>query len=328
MDFLPIVLGNGNIRLEVRPRISDIDPSLSVVLNGNIIPALTVRQIDTAVEMRAGQTFALGGLIQERTETLNSGLPYISDLPILGVPFRRTRDKVNEIELLVLVTPEFVDGMEPGEAPCGGPGYATTSPNNRDLYCTRPRGSAGALQSDPRPTACGDDCCNGGQVGSCGCGPNGMPNGGHMPVVTDGMNMPGGVGYEGESYGPTTVTDQGPNGTGPTPAPGELPGSVGATFAQRAGRSAVARRLPRHLAVTRRMVRASSRRGRRSPGNQGCRSVCRSTRLRGLTARRANRFSRAILPIRIIRNTAVRRCRASAKTVSSARWGMTCSSPA
>ncbi len=218
VDFLPIVLGNGNIRLEVRPRISDIDPTLSVNLSGSFIPALTVRQIDTAVELRAGQTFALGGLIQERTETLNAGLPYVSDVPILGVPFRRTRSKVNEIELLVLVTPEFVDAMDPGEVPCGGPGWNSTVPDNHDLYCT------GHVEVPPQcnPTSglqsCGtDDCCYGGGQGApCNCG----PNGGHNGVITDGMNMPGGVGYEGESYGPAMVTDQAPGGTGPTPAPG------------------------------------------------------------------------------------------------------------
>ena len=56
-----------------------------------MIPALTVRQVDTAVEMKAGQTFALAGLVQERTETLKRGLPYLSDMPVIGVPFRRTR---------------------------------------------------------------------------------------------------------------------------------------------------------------------------------------------------------------------------------------------
>jgi pilus assembly protein CpaC len=219
VDFLPIVLGNGNIRLEVRPRISDIDPTLSVNLLGSFVPALTVRQIDTAVEMRAGQTFALGGLIQERTETLNTGLPYVSDMPIIGVPFRRTRDKVNEIELLVLVTPEFVDAMDPGEVPCDGPGYASTSPNNHDLYCS---GHVEVpLQCYPTRglRSCGDDSCNGGQGAGCNCGGNGG-HGGNGAVITDGMNMPGGVGYENESHGPTMVTDQAPNETGPTPAPG------------------------------------------------------------------------------------------------------------
>ena len=45
-----------------------------------------------AVEMKAGQTFAIAGLVQERTESRNRGLPYLSDVPVLGVPFRRTRN--------------------------------------------------------------------------------------------------------------------------------------------------------------------------------------------------------------------------------------------
>ena len=69
IDFLPIVLGNGKIRLEVRPRISERDPTLSVEIQGTSVPALTLREVDTAVEMQAGQTFALAGLVQMRTES-------------------------------------------------------------------------------------------------------------------------------------------------------------------------------------------------------------------------------------------------------------------
>ena len=84
------MLGNGNIRLEVRPRdeLTSIRRSAVVISTARIVPGLTVRQVDTAVEMKAGQTFALAGLVQERTETRNRGLPYLSDLPIIGVPFR------------------------------------------------------------------------------------------------------------------------------------------------------------------------------------------------------------------------------------------------
>jgi len=135
VDFLPIVLGNGNIRLEVRPRISEIDTSRSVTIQNSVIPALTVREVDTAVEMKAGQTFALAGLIQERIEGQVSGLPFLSDIPIFGIPFRKTEEKVNEIELLIMVTPEFVDAMDFCEVPGGGPGMDTVSPANADLYC-------------------------------------------------------------------------------------------------------------------------------------------------------------------------------------------------
>ena len=51
IDFVPIVLGNGNLRLEVRPRISEIDPTRSITINGTTVPGLRVRETDTGVEM-------------------------------------------------------------------------------------------------------------------------------------------------------------------------------------------------------------------------------------------------------------------------------------
>lgn len=154
VDFLPIVLGNGKIRLEVRPRISELDYSNGVVLDDIQIPALTLRQVDTAVEMNAGQTLALAGLIQQRTETYSAGIPVLRDIPFFGIPFRRMEDDVNEIELLILVTPEFVDAMAPEEVPPCGPGMSTVSPRDYDLYV------GGKLEIPASCGVCGDrGCC-------------------------------------------------------------------------------------------------------------------------------------------------------------------------
>jgi pilus assembly protein CpaC len=227
IDFLPIVLGNGNIRLEVRPRVSEIDDSRSVIIQDFVIPALTVRQVDTAVEMKAGQTFALAGLVQERTESIKRGLPYVSDMPVLGLPFRRVEDEVNEIELLILVTPEFVDPIDAFEAPCDGPGFFTTSPTNRGLYC----GAQMEVPAHCNPiqglTTCGQDPCASCARGNCNGGGCNNCNGGmvegHMPVVTDGISMPGGVGYD-DSGEPSTITDQGESVVAPnTATPNDLP---------------------------------------------------------------------------------------------------------
>ena len=230
VDFLPIVLGNGNIRLEVRPRISEIDDSRSVVVADFVIPALTVRQVDTAVEMKAGQTFALAGLVQERSESIKRGIPYVSDLPVIGVPFRKTEDEVNEIELLILVTPEFVDPIDGNEVPCGGPGTFTTSPTNRGLYC----GGQMEVPTHCNPTqglsACGQDPCGNPGCNTCGnagcttCG-NGAPYG--DANMSGGVVLPGGTGYD-DSVGSPTVAptpaalppqqDSPPNDGAPAPA--------------------------------------------------------------------------------------------------------------
>jgi pilus assembly protein CpaC len=134
VDFVPIVLGNGNLRLEVRPQVSEIDPSRSVVINSVSVPALRTRWVDTAVEMKAGQTLALAGLIQQRTEAQNRGIPWLADIPWFGVPFRRVEETTNEVELLIMVTPEFIDASDPEALPPCGPGQSTTNPNDVELY--------------------------------------------------------------------------------------------------------------------------------------------------------------------------------------------------
>ncbi len=231
IDFLPIVLGNGNIRLEVRPRISEIDDSRSVVIQNFTVPALTVRQVDTAVEMKAGQTFALAGLVQERTEALKRGLPYISDVPIVGLPFRKVEDVTNEIELLIIVTPEFVDPIDACEAPCGGPGMNSVSPNNRGLYCgaymevptaCNPTNGLGSCGQDPCGR-CNNGCqCIGAPITNGAMPVEGMPTQNMMP--TPATQLPGGTGYDDSANGtdilPSPDSDQSP--TTATPAEATL----------------------------------------------------------------------------------------------------------
>jgi pilus assembly protein CpaC len=134
VDFVPIVLGNGTIRLEVRPQISELDPTRSVTANGITVPGLRNRWVETGVEMRAGQTLAIAGLIYERVEAQNQGIPYLGDLPWVGAAFRAVKEENNEIESLIFVTPELVDALEPEEVPPYGPGSATESPCDKDLY--------------------------------------------------------------------------------------------------------------------------------------------------------------------------------------------------
>jgi pilus assembly protein CpaC len=107
-------------------------------------------------------------LVQSRIEASNAGLPWASDLPYLGAAFRRVHEQRNEIELLILVTPELVEALDADEVPPCGPGMQTTSPNDIELYMKGhlevPRCPAGA--------ACGNGCRNGaGPSGDNSCGP-------------------------------------------------------------------------------------------------------------------------------------------------------------
>ena len=91
IDFVPIVLGNGNLRLEVRPRISEIDHTRSITINGTTVPGLRVREADTGVEMHPGQTLAIAGLVQTRSEARKQReIPWLGEMPYVGAAFRRT----------------------------------------------------------------------------------------------------------------------------------------------------------------------------------------------------------------------------------------------
>jgi len=219
VDFLPIVLGNGNIRLEVRPRVSDIDNSIGVVLNGATIPGFRVRQADTAVEMKAGQTFALAGLIQRRTESIKRGLPFVSDIPFIGVPFRSVEERVNEIELLILVTPEFVDAMDPHEVPECFPGSGTMSPGSGALYC------GGRLEVPNAYGPCGPEGCGSQGCSSQGCSEGDPRCGNNLSNVGEGYpsdNRPTDF-YPGDAVPsnavPSNVIPVGPGNFGPENIP-------------------------------------------------------------------------------------------------------------
>lgn len=201
VDMVPIVLGNGNIRLEVRPLVRELDRTRTVEISpGVFAPAFTERYVDTGVEMQPGQTLALAGLVSTREEALKSGLPWLSDLPYLGVPFRRTRNEKNELELLIVVTPELVAPLDACDAPKCLPGMHSDTPNTCEILLK-------GYMEVPSKGPCGP-----GGV----CGPEGpLPPG----IVTDGA-APGAI-YEG-----SPINGLPPGASGEVISPGTpVPGS-------------------------------------------------------------------------------------------------------
>ncbi|MEC7696186.1 MAG: pilus assembly protein N-terminal domain-containing protein [Planctomycetota bacterium] len=135
IDFVPRVLEDQRVRLEIRPRISEIDTQAKTKLGKHRVPSLNVRQVDTGVEMRAGQTFALAGLIQNRVQAERRGVPFLADIPYLGMPFRHVASRENEIELLITVTPQLVEPIDPHQVCSSGPGLNSTTSSSKALFC-------------------------------------------------------------------------------------------------------------------------------------------------------------------------------------------------
>lgn len=178
IDFLPFVVGPGRVRLEVRPEVSELNPALGLFAQGVQVPGFSQRYVETAVEMQAGQTFAIAGLLQTRTESQTRATPLLGEMPMIGSLFRRVREEKNEIELLITVTPELVAAMDPYEVPEGGPGLNSMSPSDEELY------KKGHIEV---PNMLGDDC---------GC----TVEGSHGGACSDG-SCGGSVSYSNQMHG-------------------------------------------------------------------------------------------------------------------------------
>jgi pilus assembly protein CpaC len=115
INFLPTISPRGTIRLEVAPEVSALDFANGLLFQGFNIPGLTVRRVHTDIELESGQSFVIGGLLDNRlTQTLER-IPLLGDIPILGKIFRSRSLTKNNTELLVLITPELVRPIPAGQ---------------------------------------------------------------------------------------------------------------------------------------------------------------------------------------------------------------------
>jgi pilus assembly protein CpaC len=114
LAFLPTITNRGTIRLQVAPEVSALDYANSVNIGGAQVPALTIRRVKTEVELADGQSFIIGGLLDNRETDNFSKIPFIGDVPILGKFFQSMQRTKTNTELIVIVTPEIVNPIEAG----------------------------------------------------------------------------------------------------------------------------------------------------------------------------------------------------------------------
>ena len=115
LTFTPTVTPRGTIHLQVAPEVSALDFTNGLTVSGFNIPALTTRKLNTQVELGEGQSFAIGGLLDNRTTDTLSKIPFIGDIPILGKLFHSKSVSKQNTELIVIVTPELVRPIPVGQ---------------------------------------------------------------------------------------------------------------------------------------------------------------------------------------------------------------------
>ena len=150
LSFSPIVLSDGRISMRVRPEVSQLSDAGSVRLNGFTIPGITTRRAETTLELGSGQSFVIGGLLNQTTSNSVDKAPFLGDIPILGALFRSTSYRKQKSELVIVVTPYLVRPVDAARIalPTDGvrqPGVLETQ------FLNRTYGQANALPPQPTP---------------------------------------------------------------------------------------------------------------------------------------------------------------------------------
>jgi general secretion pathway protein D len=92
------------VALDVKQTVNDVGPAQPP--SGS--PIIIKREAETSVVLHDNQTLVLGGLIQTRRSSTQTGIPGLSKIPILGFLFGKSVNEFSRTELLILITPRVI----------------------------------------------------------------------------------------------------------------------------------------------------------------------------------------------------------------------------
>ena len=112
LKLLPHIIPGGDVQMTLSPSIEAVtDPGPS----GQYAPTISKREVTTTVTVPDGRTIVIAGLTRTDTTKMDESIPILSRLPLIGMLFRNTSDKVEKTNMLILVTPTVVGDMDASE---------------------------------------------------------------------------------------------------------------------------------------------------------------------------------------------------------------------
>ena len=213
LESLPVVISPTRLKQTITAEVSERDFTTAVTLNGTTVPGLTKRKVETQTEMNFGETLVIGGLVTTRRTSETDKIPFLGELPVIGAAFRNVNYNETETELLVMITPEYVQAMPSDQMPPGGPGAFTDTPTDRELYWQ------GIMEVPNYGDRC-EGCASNGTTGYPGAGM--APQGTMIQPGPAGSPYTNGPGLDGT---PTPLPPQ-PGGEMMPPAPVEIPSDL------------------------------------------------------------------------------------------------------
>ncbi len=113
LEITPRVNASGLVVLDIIQEVSD---AVQTESSGIDSPTIQQRRVESVVAVQSGETVALGGLIRDRRTDGVTGIPLLSEIPVLGNLFKTTNEELRRTELLVLITPRVIGNLSEARA--------------------------------------------------------------------------------------------------------------------------------------------------------------------------------------------------------------------
>jgi general secretion pathway protein D len=113
LTVTPRVGDSGEIYIDVQQEVSDVATTTTSSIDS---PTIDQRKFHTQIAVESGQSVAIGGLIQTSKTKTDSGVPYLSRIPLLGAAFRQRLDSRSRDELVVFLKPTLVRSRSEADA--------------------------------------------------------------------------------------------------------------------------------------------------------------------------------------------------------------------
>ena len=101
-------MSGDDIKATVEAEVSNID--LSTQVNG--VPGVLVRRALTTINVKDHDTIVISGLVAGNLSKQTQKVPFLGDIPVLGKLFSSTENRIDESEVLIMVTPRIVDAQD------------------------------------------------------------------------------------------------------------------------------------------------------------------------------------------------------------------------
>lgn len=109
LKITPRVNAGGLVLMKIEQEANQAVPTTTSSLNS---PTIQQRKINSSIAVKNGETIVLGGLIREDSGNGLTGMPFLSDIPVLGSLFGTTTTNSNKTELVILITPRIVQNEQ------------------------------------------------------------------------------------------------------------------------------------------------------------------------------------------------------------------------